>query len=164
MSQYPPPGQFGQYPSPAPGNYPPPSGPQYWQESPQGKGMAITALVFGILGMLTFWTVLLTVVGVLCGVIAIILGVIAVVKARRGASGGFGMALAGAIMGGIGLIGGCLIGLFVWIVFKDTGGTDLIDCVNKAGNDQSKIQQCQEQFNKRLEDKFSVTLTPAPTR
>ncbi|GAB0107367.1 DUF4190 domain-containing protein [Nocardia sp. JMUB6875] len=173
MNQYPPPGQYGQpgpygqQPPPGaypPGNYPPPGGPQYWQESPQRKGMAITALVFGILGLLTFWTILLTVIGVLCGLIAIVLGVIALVKARRGTAGGFGMALAGAIMGGIALIGGIVIGLFVWIVFKDTGGTDLIDCLQKAGNDQSKVQQCQDEFNRRVEDKFSVTLTPAPTR
>ncbi|MFE2993869.1 DUF4190 domain-containing protein [Nocardia sp. NPDC059246] len=164
MNQYPPPGQYGQYPPPPPGNYPPPGGPQYWQESPQRKGMAITAMVFGILGLLTFWTVLLTIVGVLCGVLAIILGVIAATKARRGTSGGFGMALAGAIMGAISLIGGILVGVLVWVVFKDTGGTDLIDCLNKAGGDSSKVQQCQEEFNKRVEDKFSVTLTPAPTR
>ncbi|MFJ9364322.1 DUF4190 domain-containing protein [Nocardia sp. NPDC101769] len=126
--------------------------------------MAITAMVFGILGLLTFWTVLLTIIGVLCGALAIILGVIAVTKARRGISGGFGMALAGAIMGVISLIGGILIGVLVWVVFKDTGGTDLIDCLNKAGNDSSKVQQCQDEFNKRVEDKFSVTLTPAPTR
>ncbi|MFE3257676.1 DUF4190 domain-containing protein [Nocardia sp. NPDC059091] len=164
MNQYPPPGQYGQYPPPPPGNYPPPGGPQYWQESPQRKGMAITAMAFGILGLLTFWTVLLTIVGVLFGALAIILGVIAAMKARRGTSGGFGMALAGAIMGVISLIGGILVGVLVWVVFKDTGGTDLIDCLNKAGGDRSKVQQCQEEFNKRVEDKFSVTLTPAPTR
>ncbi|GAB2524373.1 DUF4190 domain-containing protein [Nocardia heshunensis] len=162
--QYGQPGPYGQYPSAPPGSYPPPGGPQYWQESPQGKSMAITALVFGILGLLTFWTILLTILGVLFGLIAIVLGVIAVVRARRGRSGGFGMALTGAIMGAISLIGGVIIGLFVWVVFKDTGGTDLIDCINKAGGDQSKVQQCQDEFNKRVEDKFSVTLTPAPTR
>ncbi|MGV9663158.1 DUF4190 domain-containing protein [Nocardia niigatensis] len=164
MSQYPPPGQYGQYPPPPSGNYPPPGGPQYWQESPQPKGMAITALVFGVLGLLTFWTVLLTIIGVLCGALAIILGVIAALRARRGTGGGFGMALAGGIMGVISLIGGILVGVLVWVVFKDTGGTDLIDCLNKAGNDPAKVQQCRDEFSKRVEDKFSVTLTPAPTR
>ncbi|AYF74632.1 DUF4190 domain-containing protein [Nocardia yunnanensis] len=159
-------GQYGQpqqFPGPPPGPHPPPGG-SYWQESPQRKGMAITALVFGILGLLTFWTVLLTVVGVLCGLVAIVLGVIALLRARRGRSGGFGMALAGAILGGISLIGGVIVGLLVWIVFKDTGGTDLIDCLQRAGNDQSKVQQCQDEYKQRVEDKFSVTLTPSPAR
>ncbi|MGW4244421.1 DUF4190 domain-containing protein [Nocardia sp. NPDC004722] len=158
------PGPYGQYPPAPPGGYPPPGGPQYWQESPQGKGMAITALVFGILGVLTFWTVVFTIFAVLFGVIAIVLGVIAMVRARRGRSGGFGMALGGAILGAIGLIGGIIVGLVVWVFVKDTGGTDLIDCLNKAGNDTAKQQQCQDEFNKRIEDRFSVTLTPEPTR
>ncbi|MEC3914186.1 DUF4190 domain-containing protein [Nocardia sp. CDC160] len=179
MNQYPPPDQQGQYGPPGPygqyppqgGGYPPPGGQQYspggqqyWTESPKGKGMAITALVFGIVGLLTCWTVLLTVIGILCGLVALVLGVIAMVRARRGAAGGFGMALGGVITGALALIIGVIVGAVVWIFFKDTGGTDLIDCLNKAGNDQSKIQQCQDEFNKRVEDKFSVTLTPAPTR
>ncbi|MVU79888.1 DUF4190 domain-containing protein [Nocardia sp. ET3-3] len=166
MNQYPPPGQYGQpdpgqYPSAPPGNYPPPGGQQYWTESPKGKGMAITAMVFGIIGLITCWTVF---VGILAGLVGLILGVIAMVRARRGSSGGFGLALTGAITGALGLIIAIVIGVFAWVVFKDTGGTDLIDCVRKAGNDQTKVQQCQDEYNKRVEDKFSVTLTPRPTR
>ncbi|MGW4354194.1 DUF4190 domain-containing protein [Nocardia sp. NPDC004582] len=177
MNQYPPPDQYGQYPPPQgqpgnyppgayppPGNYPPPGGGQYWQESPQRKGMAITALVFGIIGLLTFWTVLFTIVGLICGLVAIVLGLLAVLKARRGAAGGFGMALAGAIMGVISLIGGVVVGVLVWTVFKDTGATDFVACVRDANGDQAKIDQCQREFDQRLEDKFSVTLTPVPTR
>ncbi|WP_040814435.1 DUF4190 domain-containing protein [Nocardia concava] len=165
MNQYPPPGQYGQPgpygQQPPPGSYPPPGGQQYWQESPQRKGMAITAMIFGILAVLTFWTVF---VGVVCGLVALVLGAIAMVKARRGSTGGFGMALTGVITGLIAIIGSCIVGAFLWIFFKDTGGTDLIDCLEKAGNDQSKVQQCQDEFNRRVEDKFSVTLTPRPTR
>lgn len=165
MNQYPPPGQYGQPgpygQQPPPGNYPPPGGPQYWQESPQRKGMAITAMIFGILAVLTFWTVF---VGVVCGLVALVLGAIAMMKARRGSTGGFGMALTGVITGLIAIIGSCVVGAVIWVFFKDTGGTDLIDCLQKAGNDQTKVQQCQDDFNKRVEDRFSVTLTPAPTR
>ncbi|APA94680.1 DUF4190 domain-containing protein [Nocardia seriolae] len=166
MNQYPPPGQYGQpdpgqYQSAPPGSYPPPGGPQYWTESPKGKGMAITALVFGIIGLITFFTIF---GGVLAGLVGLVLGVIAMVRARRGSAGGFGMALAGAITGALGLIGGLLFGLFAWVVFKDSGGSDLLDCLSKAGNDQAKIQQCQDEFNKRVDDRFGVTITPMPTR
>lgn len=168
MSEYPPPGQYGQGPygqvPPPPGNYPPPGGQQYWQESPKRTGLAVTALVFGILALLTFWTVILTVLGVLFGLLAIVLGLIAMSKARRGAAGGSGMALTGVIMGFIGLIGSIVVGVLVWVVFKDTGGTDLIDCLRKAGNDQSKVDECKSQYTQRVEDQFSVTLTPQPTR
>ena len=52
------------YPPP-PGGYPPPDPypgapggpPQYWQESPKRKGMAIDALVLGVLAVFTFWTI-----------------------------------------------------------------------------------------------------------
>ncbi|MFF2553600.1 DUF4190 domain-containing protein [Nocardia sp. NPDC058058] len=168
MSQYPPPppGNYGEYPAPPPGGYPPPGGqqPQYWQESPKGKGLAITALVLGIIAVLTFWTVILTVVGVFFGLLAAIFGLIAMMKARKGTSGGFGMAVAGLILGVLSLIGGVVIGILVWVVFKDNGGTDLVDCLNKAGNDTAAQQRCQDDFQQRIEDKFSITLTPAPTR
>ncbi|MRH86329.1 DUF4190 domain-containing protein [Nocardia sp. SYP-A9097] len=168
MSQYPPPGNFGEYPPPPPpGGYPPPGGQppqQYWQESPKGKGLAVTALVLGIIAVVTFWTVILTVVGVFFGLLAAIFGLIAMMKARRGTSGGFGMAVAGLILGLLGLIGGIVVGILVWVVFKDNGGTDLVDCLNKAGNDKAAQQQCQNDFQQRIEDKFSVTPTPVPTR
>ncbi|WP_067567852.1 DUF4190 domain-containing protein [Nocardia acidivorans] len=165
MSQYPPPGNYGEYPAPPPGGYPPPGGqpPQYWQESPKGKGLAVTALVLGILAVLLDCTVVLAVVGVIFGVLAAIFGLIAMRKARRGTAGGFGMAVAGLILGVLSLIGGIVIGIFVWIVFKDNGGDDLLDCISKAGGDQTKVQQCQDQFRNNLENKLSITLTPAPT-
>ncbi|MFE2956437.1 DUF4190 domain-containing protein [Nocardia tengchongensis] len=183
MNQYPPPDQHGQYPpqGPPPGNYPPPGGyppgnypppggqpppggGQYWQESPQPKGMAITAMVLGIIGLLTFWTVLLTIVGVICGLLAAVLGLLALLKARSGKAGGPGMAVAGLIMGVISVIGGIVVGVLVWTVFKDTGTTDFLECVRKADGDSAKVDQCQREYNQRLEDKFSVTLTPVPTR
>lgn len=163
MSQYPPPppGDYGQYPAPPPGNYPPPGGQnQYWQESPKGKGLAITALVLGILALLSFWTII---GGVLFGLFAVIFGIIAMLKARGGRGGGFGMAVTGLILGLLSLIASVIFGIIGWNFFEDNGGKDFLDCVSNAGNDQSKIDQCQQDFNQRIEDKFSITLTPQPT-
>ncbi|MBL1073212.1 DUF4190 domain-containing protein [Nocardia sp. 2] len=172
MSQYPPPGQYGeQYPSPPPGGYPqqpggyppPPNsgGQQYWQESPKGKGLAITALVLGILSLPAVFTVI---GGVLLGLIAVIIGIVAMSKARKGQAGGTGMAVTGLILGALGLIGSVIFGLIIWVFVKDTGVTDYVDCVQQAGGDQAKIEQCERDFNQRVEDKFGVTVTPEPPR
>ncbi|MCC3327782.1 DUF4190 domain-containing protein [Nocardia abscessus] len=166
MSQYPPPPP-GQYPGPypPPGQYPPPPGgqyagqPGYWQESPKGRGLAITALVFGILALLFFWTIIGGYVG---GVFAVIFGIIAVVKARAGTAGGMGMAIAGVVLGVLGIVGAVLFTIVGYSFFIDSGGKDFVDCVNKAGNDQSKIEQCEREWNQKLQDKYSVTLTPPP--
>ncbi|MEU4339789.1 DUF4190 domain-containing protein [Nocardia sp. NPDC023852] len=155
MSQYPPPGQY----PPPPGQYPPPSQPAYWQESPKGRGLAITALVLGILGLLSCWTV---VGGYLFGIFALIFGVVALVKARSGTAGGTGMAIAGLILGVLGLIGAIVITVVGYSFFVDSGGKDFIDCISKAGNDQSEIDQCEREWNQKLQDKYSVTLTPPP--
>lgn len=155
MSQYPPPP--GNYPSPAPGQYP--AKPEYWQESPQRKGLAITALVLGILAVLSFLTV---VGGVLFGLFAVIFGVIAVIKAMRGRAGGAVMAWIGLVLGALAIVGAVVAGILYWGFAEETGFTDFYDCVSNAGNDQAKIDQCEREWNQRIEDKIGVTPTPAP--
>jgi hypothetical protein len=53
------------------------------------------------------------------------------------------------------------IAFAVW-GFGEVGGGDYIDCLSRAGNDQQAIQECADQFQQRVEDQFSVTLTPTP--
>src|ERR1017187_1952510 len=71
----------------------PPSPPAAPPMPANTNGLAVTSLVLGILGLFT------------CGITALfglILGIMALVKARgRGASGGFGIALAGVIVSAI---------------------------------------------------------------
>ncbi|MFI6871078.1 DUF4190 domain-containing protein [Nocardia sp. NPDC050406] len=170
MSQYPPPGNYppsGDYPPPGgygeqpypqqPGGYPQQPGQQYWQEPQKGKGLAITALVLGVIALLSCWTVI---GGVLFGVLAAIFGLVALLSKK---AGGAGLAITGIVLGVIGLIIGIVIGLFTWSVFKDTGFDNYLDCVTAANGDQAKIEQCQRDFEQRVEDKFSVTVTPPPT-
>ncbi|MEU0542557.1 DUF4190 domain-containing protein [Nocardia sp. NPDC005978] len=153
-------GQYpGQYPAPPPGNYPPPGG-QYWQESPKGKGLAIAALVFGIIAVLFCWTI---VGGIFGGILAIAFGVIAMVKARKGRAGGFGMAVTGLILGLLGLIASAVIGVVGYKFFEDSGGGDFLDCISNAGGDQTKLDQCERDYKDRIEDRFSITLEPTPT-
>ena len=51
----------------------------------------------------------------------------------------------------------------IWFGFsKEVGVTDYIDCVQNAGQDQTKIEQCADQFKQTVENRFSVTFTPTP--
>ena len=119
------------------------------QTRPLGSGMAIAALVLGILALLTFWTV---VGGILLGLIAIVLGVIALRRVRRGIAAGRGMAIAGVILGTLGLLGSlAFVALTAW-VFNSSGGSDLTKCVSDANGDQTKIAQCQRDFQRNLEN------------
>jgi len=78
---------------------PQPSG-TFGPAQPAGNGIAIAALVLGIVGLALFC---LRYVSIPCGVLAIIFGVIGKNKAKQGAPRG-GMAMAGLIMGCIGIV------------------------------------------------------------
>jgi hypothetical protein len=54
-----------------------------------------------------------------------------------------------------------LVFIPIWFgVFKEVGGSDYVDCLSKAGSDQQAVQRCADQFRQRVENQFSVTLTP----
>jgi hypothetical protein len=131
-----------------------------WQRPP-GRGLAVTALVMGILALLSCWTVL---GGILFGLAALVFGVIATTKARRGTGTGGGMAMAGLVLGLLGLIAAIVLIVIGVNVFVNSGGKDYLDCVRNANGDQAKIEKCRQDFNQTLQNKYSVTLTPAPTQ
>jgi uncharacterized protein DUF4190 len=114
-----------------------------------GAGLAITALIFGILALLLFWSV---VGGILFGLIALILGPIASGRAKRGLASGRGMAITGAILGLVGLLGSVAVGALFGVVFFKSGAKNYTDCVNDANGDKGKIQKCVDEFQKDLED------------
>lgn len=92
---YPPPG-YG-YPAPYPYGYPPPG---YGAPSAPTNGLAIASLVLGIAGIPLF-----TFYGVV-PIVALILGAFGNAQIRRsaGRQGGKGMAIAGMILGGVGIL------------------------------------------------------------
>lgn len=83
----------------------PPAQPNYYVPQPAAKktnGFAVAALICGIVSLLSCC----------CGWLSIILGILAVVFAivsRKGDNRISGMAIAGIICGGIGLVGGLLL-------------------------------------------------------
>ncbi|WP_107655859.1 DUF4190 domain-containing protein [Nocardia suismassiliense] len=140
----------GQYPPPVPGSH----------RRPDGKGLAITALVLGILALLTFWTVI---GGILFGLAGLVIGIIAAARARKGAAGGSALAITGLVLSIIALVVTAVAIAVGFALFSYTGGDEFTDCVNDAGNDQAKIDQCERDWQQTVENKFSVTLSPQPT-
>ena len=114
--QYPPPGQ--QYPPPGQQQYQQPGqqyapggqyGGQYGYGGPppqqQGNGFAVAGMVLGILAVLFAFIPFLGVVfGVLLGVLGAIFGGLGIARAGQPGRGGRGMAIAGLVLGIIGLV------------------------------------------------------------
>ncbi|MDT5370010.1 MAG: hypothetical protein QOC62_4441 [Mycobacterium sp.] len=174
----PPPPQGGSYPAPPPpgGAYPPPPPPQGggypapppmpydYQGAPPAaprNGLGTAALVLAIIGLLACWIPIFgTAVGVILGIIAVVLGAIGRGRVKRGEATNGGVSLAGLILGILAIVG-AIVAIVLWYwLFRSVGGQDLVDCLNKAGNDTAKQEQCQEQFDQNLTSKFSITTTP----
>jgi hypothetical protein len=157
MSEPPPPPQWGAYP----GSYPPPPPQPYSGYGPPPvapkNGLGIAALVVAIIGLVFCWTV---VGGVILGVVAVIIGFVARGRVKRGQATNGGVAIAGIVLGFLAIIVS-LVFIPIWIgMFDEMGGTDYVDCVSKAGQDPDAIQKCADQFRERVENLFSVTITP----
>jgi hypothetical protein len=73
---------------------------------PQGNGMAVAALVVGLIGLLLF--------GVVMGILAIIFGAIGIGKANALGGKGKGMAIAGLILGVVDILAWIIILATVW--------------------------------------------------
>lgn len=81
---------------------------------PKPQGMAIAALVFGILSILLGAPIL----GVILGLVAIVLGFIALKKVKKGVGGGRGLAIAGIVTGIIGALISIVLTVFLGAVLN----------------------------------------------
>lgn len=103
------------------------------------KGLAIAALVCGIIALLAAITVF---GGFFFGLVAIVLGIVAVVKARKGTAGGFGLGVGGIVCGALGLL--------IAIALTAMGVAVVGDAINnpeKYGMSQSDIADIQNALN-----------------
>lgn len=129
---------------------PPPSGgygaPPPGSGAAPRNGLGIAALVLGLLALFSSWTV---VGGILFGLLAIVLGVIGRGRAKRGEANNGGLALAGVILGALGLlISVGLIALGASLLNSDTV-QNLQDCIEQAATD-AEVQQCQTDLQEDL--------------
>jgi hypothetical protein len=138
-------------PQPYTGYSPPPTGPR--------NGLGIASLITAIIALLSCATVVL---GAILGIVAVVIGFAARGRVKRGEANNGGVAVAGIVLGFIAIIASLAFIAIYIVMFREVGGQDYVDCLNKAGNDSDQIQQCADQFQKHIEDRFSVTLTPTP--
>jgi hypothetical protein len=145
----PPPQPYGGYPG---GYYPPPPA------APK-NGMGTAALILAIIGLVLCWSIA---GGVILGLCAIIIGFVARGRVKRHEATNGGVATAGIVLGAIAVIAG-LVFIPIYIgLFDKVGGGDYVDCLSRAGNDQDAAQRCADEFTQRVENQFSITVTPTP--
>ncbi|MEU3747394.1 MULTISPECIES: DUF4190 domain-containing protein [Streptomyces] len=88
------------------------SQPPGWQQP--ANGMGIASMVLGIIAVAGFCMYGL---GVVLGILALIFGIIGMKKAGRGEATNRGMALAGVILGSIGIVvSGVFLGFVIWAI------------------------------------------------
>lgn len=86
--------------------YPPPyeQQPYYGQAAPPASGLAVASLVLGITGLLFSWIPLIGIVAWPLVIVGLVLGFIALPTINRGERSGYGLAIAGMITAGVGLL------------------------------------------------------------
>lgn len=160
MSEPPQPPPYGAYP----GGYPPPApqyGAQYGGYPPPAppapkNGLGVASLVVAIIALFS------VVGGVVLGVVAIILGFLGRGRVKRGEANNGGIAIAGIVLGALSIVVSIVvIAIAVW-GFNEAGGTDYFDCLSRAGSDEQAIEACAQEFTQRVEDQFSITVSPTP--
>ena len=148
------------YGAPPPTYGQPPEGPPYGQQQygqqqwgapggsgPKRNGLGIAALVLGLLAVVTSFTL---VGGIVLGLAAIVLGVLGRGRAKRGEADNGGMAIAGIVLGVIGvLLSAAFIAAGV-ALFSSDSGQSLVDCLENAAGDPAAEQQCEQEFAEDL--------------
>lgn len=163
-----PPGVYpGSYPPPPESGYasypPAPPAPYSGYGAPMPaaprNGLGIAALIAGILSLPAAFTIF---GGFILALVAIVLGIVGHRRARSGESTNGGMAIAGVVLGVLGIVlSAALIAVGIW-GFNTFGGRDYFDCMTQAGNDRAAQLQCEDDFRGNLENRLSMTLTPPP--
>jgi hypothetical protein len=144
--------------------YPPPPPAPYSDATPAPlggpkNGLGIAALVVAIIGLLFCWSIAL---GIILGIVAVVLGFAGRARVRRGEANNGGVAIAGIVLGFLSILAGLAFIAIYWALFTEAGGQDYLDCLNQAGDDSAKIQQCSDAFREHVEERYSITLTPSP--
>ena len=100
-----------------------PTPPAYGGAPAQAKGLALTALILGILSLIFSWVPIAGAVG---GIIALILGILAL---RKGQSKG--LSLTGIITGAIAFVIGVIVTIFFFVALS-VGLSAVDQCANGA--------------------------------
>lgn len=122
------------------------------------KGLAIAALVLGILSLVAFW---MPILGALLGLVAIILGAVALSKVKKGTAGGRGLAIAGVVTGVLGLLANlvvtALLGAVMSAVMQNGDFQSAIECTELPS--QAQQQACLDDLSNSVQSKTDAPNT-----
>ena len=110
------------------------------------NGLGIAALVLGVLALLTG----LVVIGGLLGLVAIVLGFLGRGRVKRGEADNGGMALAGIVLGVLGIV---LAGLALAAGFSLLNSDEFssyTECARSADGDRAALEQCARDFQDQV--------------
>ena len=108
----------------------------------QRNGFGVAALVLGILAAVLFWTVF---AGLVLGLLAVVFGILGYRRKSRGEATNGGMALAGAILGGLGLAVSAVILVAGASLLGSEEFGNLTDCLQNAKS-VSEQEQCKQDY------------------
>lgn len=118
-------------------------------DRPQPKnGLAIPALVLGILAVVFFWTV---VGGILLGVLALVFGILGMRRARRNGAPHRGFSVAGAVLGALALVGSLLLVVVGASLLGSDEFKNLQECVQQADT-QAEMDKCERDYGDQVND------------
>ncbi|WP_411083381.1 DUF4190 domain-containing protein [Streptomyces sp. cmx-18-6] len=121
--------------------------PQYSSPEPaRSNGFAVTALILGLVACLLFWTIA---GGLLLGVLAVVFGVVAVLRTRQGRAPRRVMAIVGAALGALGLIGSVVVLIIAVSVYNSPEFKEYERCAERA-NSQPARDRCAEDLGESL--------------
>ncbi len=135
-----------QYPQAPQGQYAPAPGygqPQYGPPAGKSNGMAIGALVLGILALITVWLPPLAIVFAL---VALVLGFLGMRKVPE--VGGRGLALGGIITGGLALLASIVLLILTALVFN--AASDEVDDWDEEW--EQELEELNQQLEEDLEN------------
>jgi len=115
---------------------------------PQGtrNGLGTASLVLGILSIIGIITVI---GGVILGLIGVILGLVGRGRVKRGEAANGGVALAGVVTSLVGLVVSIIL-IGVGVIFFADDFTNLVDCLDEAGDNPAAVEQCERDFEDDL--------------
>jgi len=116
----------------------------YTQNTGGTDGVAVAALVVGILSLLTSWFVL----GGLGGIIALVLGLVALGRIKRNRSGGRGMAITGVVTGILSILVAIVVVIIGVSIFGDAAA-DYERCLQ-----ENSREVCDQQLEQGILDRF----------
>lgn len=116
---------------------PPPPPAQPPAVSGDTNGLAVAALIVGILSLCAAFV---PVVGVVVGLVAVVMAILGMNKAKKGLAGQRGLAVGGLITGAIGLILGLLVTLGVGAFFAKFG-EEIVACTDPEMT-QEQLEAC----------------------